>query len=69
VEDLGVVDEVRQSVAADENRVARLELDAMRSTWTCGSNPTERVMMFRKRLCFASSALIAPALSCSLTRE
>ena len=26
-------------------------------------------MMFLNRLCFASSALIAPALSCSFTRE
>jgi hypothetical protein len=38
------------------------------STWTSSSKPTERVMMFLYRECFASSGVIIPALICSLTR-
>src|SRR5207237_1197904 len=39
------------------------------STRTSSSNPTDRVMMFLRRLCFASSSVSRPARTCSLTGE
>src|SRR5438132_5423914 len=39
------------------------------STRTSSSNPTDRVMMFLRRLCFASSSVSRPARTCSLTSE